>query len=122
MHSYKRVRDLAVLTLESCMKQYPAYAMQLLPLPLAALAKLPIPQLELHQTSQELSPEVLQQLRKAMREAAGSKGSPPSTPKGSEGATPSAGKGQPKTCIAFLAWLAMLSDEQDCRRSNHISD
>lgn len=82
MHSYKGVRDLAVLTLESCMKQYPAYAMQLLPVPLAAMAKLPLPQLDLQETNNELSAEVLKKLRGAMRDAAGS-GTPPSTPKGS---------------------------------------
>lgn len=86
MHSYKGVRDLAVLTLESCMKQYPAYAMQLLPLPLAAMAKLPLPQLDLQETNNELSAEVLKKLQGAMRDAAGTgnpPSTPPSTPKGS---------------------------------------
>lgn len=80
MHSYKGVRDLAVLTLESCMKQYPAYAMQLLPLPLAALAKVPIPKLDLEKAGTELSPKVLEKLRGAMKDAAGL-GTPPATPK-----------------------------------------
>ncbi len=72
LHSYKGVRDTAVLALESCMKQYPAYIMQLLPVPLAALAKLPIPQADLTNQVHDLAPEVLDSLRGAMREAASS--------------------------------------------------
>ena len=72
LHSYKGVRDTAVLALESCMKQYPAYIMQLLPVPLAALAKLPIPQADLTTQVHDLAPEELDSLRGAMREAASS--------------------------------------------------
>ena len=84
MHSYKGVREFAVLCLESCMKQYPAYAMQVLPLPLAALAKLPIPEMDLVNASPQLPAEVMKKLRGAMREAAGSSSSssPRETPKG----------------------------------------
>jgi chemotaxis response regulator CheB len=72
LHSYKGVRDTAVLALESCTKQYPAYIMQLLPVPLAALAKLPIPQADLTNQVHDLAPEVLDSLRGAMRQAASS--------------------------------------------------
>ncbi|KAL0045726.1 hypothetical protein WJX82_002854 [Trebouxia sp. C0006] len=72
LHSYKGVRDTAVLALESCMKQYPAYIMQLLPVPLAALAKLPIPQADLTNQVHDLAPEVVDSLRGAMRQAASS--------------------------------------------------
>lgn len=70
LHSYKGVRDIAVLALESCMKQYPAYIMQLLPIPLAALAKLPIPEADLSQQVHDLAPAVLASLTGAMRQAA----------------------------------------------------
>ena len=46
--------------------------MQLLPIPLAALAKLPIPEADLTTQVPDLAPEVLQSLRGAMREAASS--------------------------------------------------
>ena len=72
MHSYKGVRNTAVLALESCMKQFPAYILQLLPVPLAALAKLPIPEADLTNQVQGLVPGVLEGLRGAMREAASS--------------------------------------------------
>ena len=72
LHSYKGVRSSAILALESCMKQFPAYIMQLLPIPLAALAKLPIPEADLTTQVSDLPPEVLQRLRGAMREAASS--------------------------------------------------
>ncbi len=54
------------------MKQYPAYIMQLLPVPLAALAKLPVPEADLTHQVHDLAPEVLDSLRGAMREAADS--------------------------------------------------
>ena len=72
LHSYKGVRSSAILALESCMKQFPAYIMQLLPIPLAALAKLPIPEADLTTQVPDLAPEVLDSLRRSMREAASS--------------------------------------------------
>ena len=112
MHSYKGVRDLAVLTLESCMKQYPAYAMQLLPIPLAAMAKLPLPQLNLQEENSALSAEVLRKLRSAMRDAAGSgTGTPPGTPKSRD---PSAAGRQPENCVEPFALSCTTS--QICTR------
>ena len=70
LHSYKGVRDTAVLAVESCMKQYPAYIMQLLPVPLSALAKLPIPDPDLTHQVGDLDPGVLDSLLGAMRQAA----------------------------------------------------
>lgn len=72
LHSYRGVRSSAILALESCMKQFPAYIMQLLPVPLAALAKLPIPQADLVTQNADLPSGVLDSLRGAMREAAAS--------------------------------------------------
>ena len=72
LHSYKGVRSAAVLALEGCMKQYPAYIMQILPVPLAALAKLPLPEADFEHQSHALCPELLSQLSGAMRDAAGS--------------------------------------------------
>ena len=72
LHSYRGVRTSAILALESCMKQFPAYIMQLLPVPLAALAKLPIPQADLDTQNADLPSAVLDSLRGAMREAAAS--------------------------------------------------
>lgn len=72
LHSYRGVRSSAILALESCMKQFPAYIMQLLPVPLAALAKLPIPQADLATQNADLPSAVLDSLRSAMREAAAS--------------------------------------------------
>lgn len=54
------------------MKQFPAYIMPLLPVPLAALAKLPIPEADLTTQSSDLPLAVLDSLRDAMREAASS--------------------------------------------------
>lgn len=72
LHSYRGVRSSAVLSLESCMKQFPAYIMPLLPVPLAALAKLPIPEADLSTQTPDLPQTVLDSLRGAMREAASS--------------------------------------------------
>lgn len=72
LHSYRGVRSSAVLSLESCMKQFPAYIMPLLPVPLAALAKLPIPEADLDTQTPDLPLAVLDSLRGAMREAASS--------------------------------------------------
>lgn len=110
MHSYKGVRDLAVLTLEGCMKQYPAYAMQLLPLPLSALAKVPIPQLDLEHPGTELSPEVLKQLRGAMREAAG-KGSTPAADPKSDGGLSAAGELSPYVICVFSVDMHIYINE-----------
>lgn len=54
------------------MKQFPAYIMQLLPVPLAALAKLPIPEADLTNQTPDLPLAVLDSLSGAMREAASS--------------------------------------------------
>ena len=72
LHSYRGVRSTAALSLESCMKQFPAYIMPLLPVPLAALAKLPIPEADLTTQASDLPLAVLDSLRGAMREAASS--------------------------------------------------
>lgn len=72
LHSYRGVRSSAVLSLEGCMKQFPAYIMQLLPVPLAALAKLPIPEADLTRQTPDLPLAVLDSLGSAMGEAASS--------------------------------------------------
>ena len=54
------------------MKQFPAYIMQLLPVPLAALAKLPIPEADLTSQTPDLPLAVLDSLSGAMRDAASS--------------------------------------------------
>ena len=81
VHSYKRAHDLAVLTLKSCIKQCTPYAMLLLLVPVTAMVKLPLPQLECMKQAMNCQQSVLNKLQGAMRNAASSSNPPPAPPR-----------------------------------------